>query len=67
MKTAAEIINTLRWLCHIAAAIVALWIAGSRLPTPVAVLVISAVAGADYLATRPLRWLADWLTSHTHV
>lgn len=67
MKTAAEIADTIRWLCHAATAYVVLWIGGSSLPTPTAVIVILAIAGVDYLAARGLRHAADWFTSHTHV
>lgn len=67
MKTAAEIIDTLRWLCHAATVYVVLWIGGSRLATPAATVVILAIAGADYLAARGLRRTADWFTSRTHV
>lgn len=67
MKTAAEIADTLRWCCHAATVFVALWLAGSTLDTPIAVAAILTAAGADYGAARGWRWLADWLTSHTHV
>ncbi|MGW4670100.1 hypothetical protein [Streptomyces sp. NPDC004324] len=67
MKTAAEIIDVARWLCHGATIYGALWIAGSRLPVPVAVTAICALAGVDWALTRPLRWASDWLTSHSHV
>lgn len=67
MKTLALIVDTVRWLCHGATGYGVLWVAGSTWPTPVAVTVICTAAGVDYLATRPLRWAADWLTANTHV
>lgn len=67
MKTAATIVDTVRWLCHLATGYGALWVAGSTWPTPVAVAVICTLTAVDYVATRPLRWTADWLTSRTHV
>ncbi len=67
MKTAILIVDTARWLCHGATVYGGLWIGGSTWPTPLAVIAIVSLAGADYLITRPLRWASDWLTSHTHV
>lgn len=67
MKTAAEIADILRWLCHGATVLAVLWVGGSALNTATATLLILAIAGADYLIHRLLRFVADWLTSHTHV
>lgn len=67
MKTAALIVDTIRWLCHMATGYAVLWVGGSTWPTPVAVVVICTTVGADYVITRPLLRAADWLTSNTHV
>lgn len=67
MKTLATITDTIRWLCHGATGYGALWVAGSRWPTPVAVVVIVSMVGVDYLLTRPLMWASNWCTSNTHV
>lgn len=67
MKTTALIVDTVRWLCHMATAYGVLWIGGSTWPTPVAVAAIVSLAGVDYAVTRPMRWASDWLTSNTHV
>lgn len=67
MKTAAEIADIIRWLCHAAAVYAGFWVAGSSLNTGTAVLLILAIAGADYGAARGLRHAADWFISHTHV
>lgn len=67
MKTAADIVDIIRWLCHLAAGYAVLWVGGSTWPTPVAVLAICMTVAADYVITRPLLRLANWLTSRTHV
>lgn len=67
MKTAALIVDAIRWVCHGATAYGVLWVGGSTWPTPVAVAAICTGVGADYVITRPLRWASDWLTSNTHV
>lgn len=67
MKTLALAVDTIRWLCHGAAVYAVLWVGGSTWPTPVAVVAICTTVGADYLITRPLLRLGDWLTSNTHV
>lgn len=67
MKTAAEIVDIVRWLCHGATVYAVLWVGGSTWPTPVAVTAICITGGVDFVITRWLRGLANWLTSHTHV
>ena len=67
MKTAALIADAIRWLCHGATLYAVLWVGGSTWPTPVAVVAICMTVAADYVITRPLLRLADWLTSRTHV
>ncbi|WP_328436927.1 hypothetical protein OHA71_06530 [Streptomyces sp. NBC_00444] len=67
MKTAALIVDALRWVCHGATAYGALWIGGSTLSTPVAVAAVCSAAGVDFAVTRALLWASDWLTSNSHV
>lgn len=67
MKTAALIVDTIRWLCHGATAYTVLWVGGSTWPTPVAVTAICTTVGVDYAITRPLLRAAAWLDSNTHV
>lgn len=67
MKTAALLVDAIRWLCHGATVYAVLWVGGSTWPTPVAVAVILAIVAVDYCAHRGLRHAADWFTSHTHV
>lgn len=67
MKTAALIVDAIRWLCHGTTAYGALWVGGSTWPTPVAVTTICLMAGADYAITRPMVRASDWLTSNHHV
>lgn len=66
MKTAALLVDAIRWLCHGATAYAVLWVGGSTWPTPVSVVVICMTVGIDYFATRPLLRAADWLTARTH-
>ena len=67
MKTAAFIVETVMWLCHVAAVFLGMWIAGTGINTPTAVLLIIPIVWADYRATRRLRQLADYFTSRHHV
>lgn len=67
MKTAALLVDAIRWVCHGTAAYTVLWVGGSTWPLPVAVFVICSTVAVDYAVTRPLVWLNDWLTSHTRV
>lgn len=67
MNTLADIVDTLRWLCHAAAIMAALWVGGSTLNAGTVTVLILAIAAADFLAARGLRFVADWLTSTTHV
>lgn len=67
MNTLADIVDTLRWLCHGAAIMTALWVGGSTLNTGTATVLILAVAAVDFFVARGLRFVADWLTSTTHV
>lgn len=67
MNTLADIVDTLRWLCHGAAIMTALWVGGSTLNTGTTTVLILALAAADFFVARGLRFVADWLTSTTHV
>lgn len=67
MKTAALLVDAIRWVCHAVAAYTVLWVGGSTWPLPVAVVAICMTVAVDYAATRPLVVLSDWLTARTRV
>jgi uncharacterized membrane protein YbhN (UPF0104 family) len=66
LKTAALIVESVMWVIYGAAAYACLWLHGHTAPGLAWPASIAAGLVA-YAITRPLQWLADHLTSRTHV